>query len=41
MGEFVGESAKRCSQMFPVESVEVSITFIIGIIIKMSRVAHS
>ncbi len=40
-GEFVGESAERCSQMFPVESVEVSITFITGIIIKMSRVAHS
>lgn len=35
--EFVGESAERCLQTFPIRSLEVSITFVIGIIIKVSR----
>lgn len=35
--EFVGESAESCLQTFPIQSLEVSITFAIGIIIKVSR----
>lgn len=39
--EFVGGSVGRCWQMFPVESVKVSITFVIDLIIEMNRVSPS